>query len=100
MKPHGIDLDTKGIRDFCKKWKIKELSVFGSILRDDFRPDSDVDLLVDYEEDAKWSLFDLMDAEQELATCVGLKVDLVVKGQLKWVIRDRIIRTAKVIYAS
>jgi hypothetical protein len=43
MTAHGIDLDSEAIRDFCAKWKIKELSVFGSILREDLRPDSDVD---------------------------------------------------------
>jgi predicted nucleotidyltransferase len=100
MEAHGIALDTKAVRDCCRWWKVKELSVFGSILRDDFRPDSDVDLLVDYEEGVMWSLFDLIDAKQELTACLGRKVDLVVKGQLKWVIRDRVLESAKVIYAA
>jgi uncharacterized protein len=46
MAAHGIDLDIPAIQDYCRKWKITELSLFGSVLRDDFRPDSDIDFLV------------------------------------------------------
>jgi predicted nucleotidyltransferase len=79
MIAHGIDLNSEAIRDFCLKWKIRELSVFGSILREDFRPDSDVDFLADYEEGAGWDLFDHMDMEEELAGIVGRDVDLLTK---------------------
>ena len=71
MIAHGIDLNSEAILDFCRKWKIRELCVFGSILRDDFRPDSDIDFLVDFEAGAAWDLFDRFDMEEELAGIVG-----------------------------
>jgi predicted nucleotidyltransferase len=77
MNAHGIDLDTPAIREFCLKWKIKDLRVFGSFLRDDFRPESDIDFLVDHEEDAEWDLFDHFDMEEDLGAIVGRSVDLV-----------------------
>lgn len=83
MIAHGIDLNTEAIRDFCRKWKIRELSVFGSILRHDFRPDSDIDFLVDYEASAEWDLFDRCDMEEELAGIVGRTVDLVDRGAIE-----------------
>src|SRR5580658_10641250 len=67
MKAHGIDLEQDAIRQFCKKWKIRELRVFGSILRDDFNADSDVDFLADWDEDVEWDAFDHMDMEDQLA---------------------------------
>ena len=77
MIAHGIDLDTPVLRDFCRKWKIRELCVFGSILREDFRPDSDVDFLADFDDAAEWDMFDHMDMEEELAAIVGRRVDIV-----------------------
>lgn len=83
MKHHGIDLDSDAIRAFCRKWKIREMSVFGSILRDDFGPDSDIDFLIDHEEDADWDLFDHFDMEEELAGIVRRNVDLVDRGAIE-----------------
>jgi predicted nucleotidyltransferase len=83
MTAHGIDLDSEAIRSFCAKWKIRELSVFGSILRDDFRPDSDIDFLADFEMNAGWDAFDHMDMEEELAKIVGRKVDLVGRSAIE-----------------
>ena len=77
MKLHGIDLNSEAIRDFCRKWKIKELSVFGSILRGDFQADSDIDFLADYEEDEEWDLFDSLQMQDELEGVLGRKVDVV-----------------------
>ena len=79
MIKQGIDLDTEAVQAFCRKWKITELCVFGSILRDDFRPESDVDFLADFDDDAEWDLFDHMDMEDELAGIVGRPVDLLTK---------------------
>ena len=79
MTAHGIDLASPVIRNFCRKWKVRELSVFGSILRDDFGRDSDIDFLVDYEEVAEWDLFDHMDMRDELAAIVGREVDLLTR---------------------
>jgi predicted nucleotidyltransferase len=76
MKPHGVALDSQEIQDFCRRWKIKGLSVFGSILRDDFGPESDVDFVVDYDEDADWDLFDAMSMQEELEAILGRSADL------------------------
>ena len=70
------------IEDFCSRWKIKEFSLFGSILREDFGPDSDVDVLVSFAKDAPWSLFDLVDMTEQLKSTFGRDVDLVEKDSL------------------
>jgi uncharacterized protein len=99
MKPHGIDLDSPAIRDFCRKWKIRELSVFGSVLRDDFRPDSDIDFLADYEADAEWEIEDLDAMDEELGRIVGRKAELVdrraVERSPNYIRRRNILRTAE-----
>lgn len=65
------------IESFCQHWKITGLSLFGSVLRDDFRPESDVDVLVTFAPEAEWSLLDHVAMQEELSTIVGRKVDLV-----------------------
>jgi uncharacterized protein len=97
---HGIDLESPDIRDLCAKWKIKRLAVFGSVLRDDFRPDSDIDLLVEFEPDTEWGLFDLIKAEEDFARLFQRRVDFVPRDRLKWVIRDRVLESAVLIYAA
>src|SRR5947208_8000536 len=77
-----IDLSTERLDAFCKKWKVRELALFGSVLREDFRRDSDVDVLVTFHEDARWDLWQLIEAEQELAGIIGRKVDLVEKKNI------------------
>jgi uncharacterized protein len=72
-----IEIPKDQITDFCRRWKITELALFGSVLRDDFRPDSDVDVLVTFAPDARWSLFDHVDMEDELRRILGRPVDLV-----------------------
>ena len=57
--PH-ISVPHQQLADFCRRWKVTELSFFGSVMRDDFRPDSDVDVLVTFDSNADWSLFDLV----------------------------------------
>jgi predicted nucleotidyltransferase len=61
MKYHGIDISENRLDELCRKWKVKELSFLGSVLRDDFGPDSDIDVLVTFQPDAPWSLWDLME---------------------------------------
>lgn len=77
--PHlAIDLDKDKLRDFCRKWKITEFALFGSATRpEEFREDSDVDVLVSFAPGVKWGLFDLVHAQDELAQIFGRKVDLV-----------------------
>ena len=102
MKAHGLNLDSPAVRDFCRRWKITELSVFGSILRNDFRPDSDVDFLLDYEEDAEWDLFASIRMQNELAAILGRKVDVVDRYAIEHdgnrFIRQQILDTAERIY--
>ncbi|HEX8691015.1 MAG TPA: nucleotidyltransferase domain-containing protein [Longimicrobium sp.] len=62
-----IELPRDRIEEFCRKWKIREFTPFGSVLREDFRPDSDVDVLVTFEPDAKHSLFDRVEMEEEIS---------------------------------
>jgi predicted nucleotidyltransferase len=73
---HGISADKKDIASFCRKNGIRRLSLFGSILRDDFRPDSDIDVLVEFEEGKQVSYFDLFDMEETLSNIYGRHVDI------------------------
>jgi predicted nucleotidyltransferase len=78
--PIALDLDRKAIETFCGKWRITELSLFGSVLRPgEFRDDSDVDVLVTFDDAARWTLFDLVTMGDELKSIVGRNVDLVEK---------------------
>ncbi|HIK11366.1 MAG TPA: nucleotidyltransferase family protein [Oscillatoriaceae cyanobacterium M33_DOE_052] len=96
-----LEVSSDAIVAFCQKWKITEFALFGSILRDDFRPDSDVDVLVTFAPDEKWSLFDIVRMKEELETIFGREVDLVQKLGLKNPFRRyEILRTKEVIYAA
>lgn len=92
------------LEDFCQRWKITELSLFGSALRDDFRPDSDIDLLVRFASDARWSLLDHVRIEREFSELLGRKVDLVskrgVENSRNWIIRRNILNSAELVYES
>jgi predicted nucleotidyltransferase len=89
------------IIDFCQRWKIVEFALFGSVLRDDFRPDSDIDVLVTLAPDHGWNLFDWVDMQQELEAMFKRKVDLVDKRGLKNPYRRaEILKTHQVMYAS
>jgi hypothetical protein len=72
-----VEVSEEAIASFCDRWKIVEFALFGSILRDDFRPDSDVDVLVSFAPDAKWSLWDVIKMKEELEILFGREVDLV-----------------------
>jgi len=72
-----IDIPREKLAQFCRKWKITELCLFGSVLRDDFGPKSDVDVLVTFAPDTHYSLFDVIHAQDELKRILGREVDLV-----------------------
>lgn len=72
-----IEIATEKVKDFCQKWKITELSLFGSVLRDDFCPESDVDVLVRFDANNEKTLFDLVEMREELKDLFGREVDLV-----------------------
>ena len=75
-----IDIPYSKIEEFCRKWKIVEFPLFGSALRDDFRPESCIDVLVTFASEASYRLFDLVDMEDELKEIFGREVDLVEKN--------------------
>jgi predicted nucleotidyltransferase len=86
---------------FCVRWKVRELALFGSVLREDFGPASDVDVLVSFDDDAPWSLWDLTTMQDELSSMFGRQVDLVEREGLRNPFRrDRILKTRKVVYAA
>lgn len=89
------------IAEFCRRWKVTEFAVFGSVLRSDFRNDSDVDVLVSFDDGADWSLFDLVTMQQELAEIFGRSVDLVEEAALRNPYRRRaILETRQILYAA
>lgn len=89
------------LADICRRWQIAELSVFGSSLREDFRPDSDVDLLVRFKDHAPWSSFDLVELREELMALMGRPVDLVEEDAIRNPFRRRsILGNRQTIYAE
>jgi predicted nucleotidyltransferase len=102
MSRHGITLPADRIAEFCRRWKIRQLAVFGSYLRDDFTPESDLDFLYTFARDAAWGLEDLGPMEQDLAAVVGRSVDLVSRSSVERssnaIRRQHILETAEPIY--
>ena len=100
----NLELPKDRITKFCQKWQIQELSLFGSVLRDDFQANSDIDILVTFFEDTHWTLFDLGRMENDLNQIFDRKVDLVSKRGIKssrnHIRRDAILNSAEVIYAA
>ena len=89
------------ISDFCRKWKVTEFAVFGSVLRSDFRPESDVDVLVTFAPDAPWSYWDYPAMIEELEEMFGRRVDLVEKAAITNPFRRHEILTHRqVLYAA
>ncbi|MBD2097669.1 nucleotidyltransferase family protein [Trichocoleus sp. FACHB-591] len=96
-----LHVSLSDIEAYCQRWQITEFALFGSVLRDDFRPDSDVDVLITFAPSLRWSLFDLMEMQKELETAFGRKVDLVQKKELKNPYRRaNILKTHRVVYAN
>ncbi|MEA2164364.1 MAG: uncharacterized protein QOK37_2491 [Thermoanaerobaculia bacterium] len=75
----AIDYDKEKLRDFCRRWKVTELSLFGSVVRDDFGPESDVDVMVTFAADAHRSLFNMVHMKDELVEIFGREVDLLTR---------------------
>ena len=96
-----INIPKEKIADFCRRWQVKELAIFGSALGGDFRSDSDVDVLVVFQDDATWNLFDHMKAEEELKQVFGREADLVEKKAIRNPFRrHHILSHCEVIYAA
>ena len=93
-----ISMPKERIAEFCKRNRVRRLSLFGSVLREDFGPDSDVDILVEFEPGTQMGLIRLSGLEIELGKIVGRKVDLNTPGFLSKYYRDQILTEADVQY--
>jgi len=96
----GIELLSDRISEICKRYGVRELAVFGSAARGDLRPESDVDILVDFEPDAHIGLIKFVSLSEELEQIVGRKVDLVTKTGLKRRVRSEILGEAQLVYSA
>lgn len=100
----NIELPIDQIQDFCQRWHITEFALFGSVLRDDFRPDSDIDILVSFEPNLRRGLTETLQMRQELQTMFKRNIDLIVKSAIErsenWLRRKNILETAQIIYAA
>ena len=96
-------LKSEMIEDFCRRWKVREFSLFGSVLREDFNDSSDVDVMVTFQENSGWSLLDHVTMRDELVALFDRKVDLVTRKGVEMsrnvLRRSTILETAKVYYA-
>jgi predicted nucleotidyltransferase len=103
MEPK-IPLNHEKITRFCRKWSVVEFSLFGSVLTEEFRADSDVDVMVAFAEDAKWTIIDLAKMERELSSLFGREVDLLTRPGVEmmenYIRRKSILRGSKVVYAA
>ena len=95
-----IEFDEEQLAAFCQGNQIRTLSVFGSALREDFGPDSDVDILVEFDDDAVVTLLDMARMEIELSEMIGRQVDLRTPQELSRYFRDEVLATAVVRYAA
>ena len=97
-------MPSEKLAGYCKRWHIKELALFGSVLRDDFGPESDIDVLVSFLPEAEHGLFDMVNMEEELGQWLGRKVDLVsrraVEQSRNYIRRRAVLESAEVIYAA
>jgi uncharacterized protein len=104
MQTNNLDIPLSDIQSTCKRWNIKELALFGSVLRDDFRSDSDIDLLVTFAPDTKRGLNETLQIRNEFQTIFGRKVDLIVKSAIErsdnWLRKKNILESAQTIYVA
>jgi uncharacterized protein len=99
-----LTITSEALSEFCQRWQVAELALFGSVLRDDFNADSDIDVLVSYQSTAKRGLFEKMQMQEELEQLLERKVDLVSKIAIErshnWLRRKNILDSAEVIYVA
>ena len=100
----AVEVPVERIADFCRRWKITELALFGSVLRQDFRPDSDVDVLVSFSAGTRWSLLDMVRMGDQLKIILGREVDLVERRAVElsenYIRRRHILESAEPIYVA
>ncbi|MFM8879960.1 MAG: nucleotidyltransferase family protein [Verrucomicrobiota bacterium] len=100
MNHHSIEIPSEAIAEFCRRKHITKLSLFGSILRDDFGPESDVDFLVEFEPGMTPGLIDIAGMEIELSELIGRKADLRTAQDLSRYFRDKVVKDAHLQYAA
>jgi hypothetical protein len=88
------------IAAICRRYQVKELAVFGSVLRPDFRRGSDVDMLVEFQPGVRLGLLRFLELQEELESAIGRKVDLVPKRGLKPLVKDEVLSSSAVLYAA
>ena len=98
--PVQMEIDRTAVEEFCHKHHIKRLALFGSVVREDFGPDSDVDVLVEFEPEVRIGLIGLAGLELELSEILGRMVDLNTPGFISRYFRDQVLREAEVLYAA
>jgi hypothetical protein len=99
MTLHGIELPRERIETFCRANGIRRLALFGSVLRDDFRPESDIDVLVEFQPGVRVGLA-FIRMQDELSTIFGHRVDLSTPGSLSKYFRDEVLRQAETLYVA
>ncbi len=97
---HGIRISPEDLAAFCGRHRVRRLALFGSVLRDDFGPDSDIDILVDFEPGCVPSLLTMAGLEMELSALLGRQVDLRTPAELSRHFRDQVLREAEVQYVA
>jgi hypothetical protein len=95
-----IDVDAEKLAAFCRRAGILRLSFFGSVLREDFGPESDIDVLVEFAPDSGIGLFEFVDLQRELAELLGRDVDLHTPASLSHFFRESVVGSAEVAYAA
>ena len=95
-----VDIDKTQLAELCRRWQIRELAIFGSALRNDFSPESDVDVLAEFEPEAHIGFLALAGAARELSSLFGRKVDLIPKNGLKPGLRGQVLADAEVLFAT
>ena len=100
----GIEIPSSEIAALCNRWQVLELALFGSVLRDDFGPESDVDVLVSFDPQARHTLLDVVQMQEELSATLGRKADLVERAAVEqspnYIRRQAILQSAETIYAA
>ena len=100
MSESKISYPKESLERFCRRYQVRRLALFGSVIRDDFRPDSDVDVLISFNPEAKVSFMTLGKMKRELSLIFRRSVDLVPQEGLKPAIRDDVLASAQEIYAA
>lgn len=96
-----LPINTEGLEDFCRRWKVRQLALIGSVLRPDFGPASDVDVVITFDPASTWDLFDVVAMREELVKLFGREVDIIEEPAVRNpYMLDSIRRTKRVVYAA